>query len=537
MHTNQGIATDDRPGTETYETLQTILSLTNDGHLGGVWQRPAEIYRQICRTRPDPATAIKDILALGIFSQFTAFSCRQLIENICRWYGAYLNDHGLPLASLPQSIRESSVVRPETLVELADRTVSPDFLRFLSYVHLLHAHGALSAHRRRTIEIGPGYGGLARTLKLFQPGLTCVLVDIPESLACAFLFLRTDNPAAKIRVIESADALMGDIDQYDYVLVPAQLIKILDGYSFDLFINTWSFGEMPNAYLEGYFRLLQEALSVQYVFLLNRMITYCHVNESQRLTEGNWITKLDHHWEILDFDFDPAFHRCPYTTVAPRLLSIVARRLPNPLLASTREKQARELVQAVAGEDWVISSLQGVQDPYFYQPAAKTLFNTDAFPVDDSTSFELDLYAAGVDNRLLGVHQIDGGMNGTLYRLWNSIRLCPTPLAVRLMRVYLRILRAFAPPGHLFREEYFYACLLPDALAGDDRLIVPEWLSQGLRAIVASGTPREATQQPLVASDFLLAKDGPPVPPNDPTPARRNPLYKLFQRWSASRKT
>jgi hypothetical protein len=134
----------------------------------------------------------------------------------------------------------------------------------------------------------------------------------------------------------------------------------------------------------------------------------------------------------------------------------------------------------VAGEDWVLNSMRGIQDPYYHEPGAKTIFNTEAFPIDDSTSFELDRYAVGVDNRLLGAHQVDGGMTGALYRLWSSIRLHPTPLAVRLMRIYLRLLRAFTPPGYIYREEYFYGCLLTGSFQDDALLTLPEWLPAGL---------------------------------------------------------
>jgi putative sugar O-methyltransferase len=91
------------------------------------------------------------------------------------------------------------------------------------------------------VDIGGGYGGLARLIKLAHPGIRLVLLDLPETNAIQTYFLASAFPRA--RVLGLADVVqLDDIDprklDFDFLVLPGQFFERLSPASFDAVINT-----------------------------------------------------------------------------------------------------------------------------------------------------------------------------------------------------------------------------------------------------------------------------------------------------------
>ena len=88
---------------------------------------------------------------------------------------------------------ELDIFPEELLFDIADRRVSTDFVRFYEYFVLIQQTIPLP-EQPLVFEIGSGYGGLARIIKLHHPGCALLLLDIEETLKgggvfCAMPFL------------------------------------------------------------------------------------------------------------------------------------------------------------------------------------------------------------------------------------------------------------------------------------------------------------------------------------------------------------
>lgn len=91
------------------------------------------------------------------------------------------------------------------------------------------------------IELGGGYGCLARVAKMILPSITYVLIDLPEYLVIQALFLRSTLPGVTIKV---HTALPESFEPGIVHLVPVFLLSDLT-INADLFISTAALSETP----------------------------------------------------------------------------------------------------------------------------------------------------------------------------------------------------------------------------------------------------------------------------------------------------
>lgn len=98
------------------------------------------------------------------------------------------------------------------------------------------------------VEIGGGYGGLARQLIKQIPGLRYVGLDLPENAVIQAWYLGRSLPACNV---VCAVAWPGD-DGASATLLPNWEIAALQG-PVDVVLNTHSFGEMSRSTLAAYF--------------------------------------------------------------------------------------------------------------------------------------------------------------------------------------------------------------------------------------------------------------------------------------------
>lgn len=114
------------------------------------------------------------------------------------------------------------------------------------------------------LEIGGGYGGLANKLTRIFNSSKYIIIDLPEVLLIQNYFLSKSNPNLKIEnLLDHNDALI-QIDKIDadVILIPFTKYKKINNFSFDLAINTRSFGEMPKEIMNGYIKWIEGNISI-----------------------------------------------------------------------------------------------------------------------------------------------------------------------------------------------------------------------------------------------------------------------------------
>lgn len=186
----------------------------------------------------------------------------KLIDRYCRWF----ESQSAPIAQLDPRIRESELTSPNLIVDLAGRPVSPMFFWHLGFCHRILANAEHPI--RRVLEIGGGYGGLARMMKLLQPNVQYVILDLPEQLFFTHLFLRGSFPNARFQFVDRKGPVAWE--GFDFVLVPVPFIDGLAGTSFDLVANTASFGEMTQQAVNRYMRFIHNEIHTRYFYSVNR---------------------------------------------------------------------------------------------------------------------------------------------------------------------------------------------------------------------------------------------------------------------------
>ncbi len=126
---------------------------------------------------------------------------------------------------------------------------------FLHHLSMMLRISSLTSDLRKVIEIGGGYGGLARVMRLFNPQQTYIIVDLLDSLYCSYVFLSTHYPDAKILFVTRPEQA-AEIGNFDFVFVPTQHFGVLRGCSADLIVNTASFGEMIGRDVDDYMQFI-----------------------------------------------------------------------------------------------------------------------------------------------------------------------------------------------------------------------------------------------------------------------------------------
>ncbi len=249
-------------------------------HLGGVDRR---LYED------------QDILSKTIINQLKAI---EDVYDIC-----------IPLDF---SVEETPYSMESSIFDLAGKKYSNSFLDMVGY-YLGSAYiVAQKCRLHRVMEIGAGYGSLARIIKLQHSDVRYVILDVPETLLLSAVFLNLSFPKATIRLVTTTEEYKtASVEDPDFLLVPAQLCNELEGSQFDLLINTGSLQEMPESTVDTYFDLLENKLDIRYFYSFNYFL-----NSRRSLTEwaqadtkqeaSNICPKLDPWWRVLTFKLNPS---------------------------------------------------------------------------------------------------------------------------------------------------------------------------------------------------------------------------------------
>ena len=172
--------------------------------------------------------------------------------------------------SEPQLPRETGLAFTKFLYK--DKILNPDILRFQIVLSNMYHMKILDSlpNSFLTLDIGSGYGGFAYHLNETASKIgkkSChILLDLPETLFFAGVFLTLNHPNKKIYIYEEKSFnqkfLSQQIYDYDYVLLPNFILEKLTALpSIDLMISLKSFQEMLPEQVEQYLELSKEKLN------------------------------------------------------------------------------------------------------------------------------------------------------------------------------------------------------------------------------------------------------------------------------------
>jgi putative sugar O-methyltransferase len=417
------------------------------------------VMRDIIATASSPEALVHRAQQTFMFSVNVASPIK---ERAVDWLLDQRHSRCAEIFELLPEVQESSFSFPANNVERRGRKLTPDFLRTINIGFQIARYLELPAAGFDVLELGGGLGHLARTLKLLGYSHSHMIVDLPETLVFSYCFLSLNFPEARMLLVEDeASARSLSTNQYDFAFVPALLAEVASERPYDLFVNTASLGEMPNKTIRFWQDFIQNRLQVRYAYTLNRYLNTIDPNQhAWRWEENECSVHYDRRWNILQWELEPGFTRCPYIdTIIARYLEIAGERLEE-IDESVCESRANEMLLSVQEQDW-----------YSIKGESAIMMRGDHILAHDL------------------------GIGGTLFTLWNVVRLKPSAEAVAALLRYLNTL--LARDDRVFEEERFYQNLFFELFDTERNRTLEEFASQ-LRQKVRLQGP---SQRPvLVAS-------------------------------------
>jgi len=129
--------------------------------------------------------------------------------------------------------------------------------------------------RIHVLMVGDGFGVLSALFKSVFPNSTVVMVDIGKTLIFQAFHCQKAFPNS---IHESADSIF-DIDTIDFVYCPAEDLKALENFKFDVAVNVASMQEMAEPVLTAYFDFFRKTMQPDNLF-------YCCNRVSKSLSGG-----------------------------------------------------------------------------------------------------------------------------------------------------------------------------------------------------------------------------------------------------------
>lgn len=399
--------------------------LWRESAAGAYWVTNRKLIAEALRQSETKEAFLGKIFDLYVFTIHHLFKDRSVAEAYVRWQAEALAALGIDLARLDAALGESRFADPAVVFDVSGRAVSPEFLRVMTYVGTLARYLPDLPASPRFCEVGPGYGALARVLALYFPGARGVLIDLPESLAASFVFLSLSFPGRAVVLARSAADVAAARDSADFLLVPVHLADCLRGAKVDLVVNTCSLGEMKNDVVDYWRNFIADTIEARFVFSWNRFMNEMSPVSTYRSGENAGAFLFDRDWILRHWEWDPPAQRAPYIdTLAPAYLCQIAERARKTDAARAEDRaRSRALLGEVLLEDWARAANKADLP---WQPV-----------------------------RTQNLHCFDGTQRGTLFKLWEAVRLSPNRVTIGWMLHYLRFLRAGLPETLRFEEEAY----------------------------------------------------------------------------------
>lgn len=148
--------------------------------------------------------------------------------------------------------------------------ISNDLVRYQRFIANLYNLGISNYIDKKIgktiiLEIGSGYGALAHQIKKIFNDTVYILVDLPELLFWAGVFIIVNNPKSKIFIYDprkhKKKLNLNELKKYDFLLVPNyKLSELIGDIPIDLAINLLSFQEMTIKQINYYCKYISSNL-------------------------------------------------------------------------------------------------------------------------------------------------------------------------------------------------------------------------------------------------------------------------------------
>ena len=123
------------------------------------------------------------------------------------------------------------------------------------------------------LDIGGGYGGLTRFLKMFIKNLLCNN-RITRTMHVVSLFFKRNFADKKIGTLsdfkDKSKIFYDDLKHFDFVILPQNFMEKFDNEVFDLIINTTSLGEMTDEMQNYYLKHIERTSKVIFIVLIEQ---------------------------------------------------------------------------------------------------------------------------------------------------------------------------------------------------------------------------------------------------------------------------
>lgn len=338
-------------------------------------------------------------------------------ELAVKWHTEILKKKGLDILNYPAYLTETDLAPDELIVEIEGRKFLPDIFRHFGHMErIANIENFLNKGSKRILELGSGTGYLPRLLKEKYKNIKYVVIDIPEMICFSYMRICSEFPDKKILLIDNnSNIFKDDLESYDFIFCPTIFKEQVFNLDYDLFINTASFGEMKSKDVNEWFNDIEKKIKPKYLFTVNRYLnTLIPGQHDWRYEENGSCIFFGKEWDIIDWELEPDFTRCPWNNRFARYLLILAKFKKN-INKSQNIKNSNKLLEN----------------------AKKGTWNT--YP----------LYMTMADNVL----NPDLTKTGILFHLWESIRLDENVENLFLMIKYLDTLMR---NSNRHFEEYFY---------------------------------------------------------------------------------
>ena len=415
---------------------------------------------QILREAPSLQDMVRRMQATDLFSVNADSEARELAVE---WLVDRYRSCGIEVDEMPPEIQESAVSDPAICGRHGDRSLSVDFLRTLSVACDIRRCIQRGGKPLRVLELGAGLGHLARTLRITGVSRSHLILDLPESLVFSCAFLTANFPEASYVFVSDADeARSVKPDAYDFVFVPSCYAEQIDVSGSELFVNTASLGEMRNETIRYWMDFIQRRTAVKHLFTQNRFLnTIDPFQHAWRWEENEASVHYDASWAVLKWDLEPPWFRCPYVApIAARHLEIAATRVPP---ADPAEVQCRtdEYLRQIKLQDWYRCG-----DRPAFMSMGQNAFHTDVT------------------------------MTGTLFKLWECVRLQPSADTVSMLLRYTASL--IHGNSVVFEEARYYESLLVQLVEREDNESLRPYAA-AIRERLVSSVPQSPASVALVA--------------------------------------
>lgn len=224
-----------------------------------------------------------------------------IITNYLRW----LELNGSPIQSFDLLVQESAYTPDDMVLTIEGRRLSVLFLWYLCGAHTLLSK---TENVETVAEIGAGFGGLARAIKLLRPSVRYYMIDLPQSLYFSYTYLRRNFPSARCLFITNPGMLQSLDQSYDFYFMPVEFLDQIKGLTVDAVLSVSALAEMTQATANRFMRFIQEDISTRYFFSVNR---YGHHRDHDAFwRSGRGVGRdccsvavhLDQHWRIRWWD-------------------------------------------------------------------------------------------------------------------------------------------------------------------------------------------------------------------------------------------